>query len=126
MSQFLALAIASFAIDGLVWGFAGFFVFRLLGGRRRWWIGILGTVVLSLADEAGVFLPLVRVLDLRIGNQAVVDLLGSDRLVNLVTFDPFSDVLLSAFSVAVGFLLAGFLDERRTRRAGMAPADGAR
>ena len=32
MSQFVALAIASFAIDGLVWGFAGFFVFRLLGG----------------------------------------------------------------------------------------------
>jgi hypothetical protein len=125
MSQFLVLAIASFAIDGLVWGFAGFFVFRVLGGRKRWWIGILGTVLLSLADQAGVFLPLVHVLDLRVGNEVVADLLGSDRLTNLLTFDPFSDVLLSAFSVTVGFILAGFLDERRTRRAGMAPADDA-
>ena len=125
MSQFLTLAIASFAIDGLVWGFAGFFVFRVLGGRKRWWIGILGTVLLSLADQAGVFLPLVHALDLRVGNETLADLLGSDRLTNLLTFDPFSDVLLSAFGVTVGFLLAGFLDERRTRRAGMAPADDA-
>jgi hypothetical protein len=126
MSEFVALAIASFAIDGLVWGFAGFFVFRLLGGRERWWIGILGTVTLSLADQAGVFLPLVHVLDLRIGNEEVADLLGSDRLVNLVTFDPFSDVLLSAFAVTAGFLVAGFFDERRARRAAMARAGDAR
>ena len=125
MSQFLTLAIASFAIDGLVWGFAGFFVFRVLGGRKRWWIGILGTVLLSLADQAGIFLPLVHALDLRVGNETLADLLGSDRLTNLLTFDPFSDVLLSAFGVTVGFIFAGFLDERRTRRAGMAPADDA-
>jgi len=106
MTEFLALAIAAFAVDGLVWGFAGFFVFRLLGGGKRWWIGILATVLLSLAE--------------------VSDLLGTDRLANLVTFDPFSDVLITVFAIAVGFLLAGFLDERRARRAGVAPSGDAR
>ena len=41
--DFVALAVASFAIDGLVWGIAGYCVFRLLGGRR-WWVGILATI----------------------------------------------------------------------------------
>jgi ABC-type spermidine/putrescine transport system permease subunit II len=122
MTEFLALAIAAFAVDGLVWGFAGFFVFRLLGGGKRWWVGILATVVLSLAEEALVFLPLVTSLDLRIGNEEVSDLLGTDRLANLVTFDPFSDVLITVFAIAVGFLLAGFLDDRRASRAGVARA----
>lgn len=126
MTAFVALAVVSFAIDGLLWGLAGFYVFRLLGGRSRWWIGILGTVLVSLADEAFVFLPLVHMLDLHIGNEAIADLLGSERVSILLTFDPLSDVLITAFSVAAGFVVAGFLDERLARRRGMAPADGAR
>jgi hypothetical protein len=126
MGGLIALGVASFAVDGLVWGFAGFFVFRLLGGRDRWWIGILGTVLCALADQAGIFVPLLRLLDLRIGNEVVADLLGTDQVANLVTFDPLSDVLVSAFAVAAGFVVAGFFDERRARRRGMAPRDDAR
>jgi len=117
VNDFLALAIAGAAIDGVVWGLAGFCVFRLLGGRRRWWVGILGTVVVALLQQGLVFLPLVHLLDLRIGNEGIADLLGTDRLANLITFDPFSDVAVTAGGIALGFLIAGFFDERRTRRA---------
>lgn len=116
MTDFLALAIAGSAIDGIVWGIAGFCVFRLLGGARRWWVGILGTVVVALAQQALVFLPTVRLLDLRIGNAEIADLLGTDRLATMITFDPFSDVAVTAGGIALGFLLAGFFDERRGRR----------
>ncbi len=115
-ADFLALAVASFAIDGIVWGCAGFLVFRLLGGRRRWWIGILATVALSIAYQALVFVPLVHRLDLRIGDESAADLIGTDRVADIITFDPFSDVAASAGGIAVGFLLAGWLDERRERR----------
>lgn len=114
MSEFIALAIAGLAIDGIVWGFAGFFVFRLLGGRRRWWVGILTTAALSVAYQGLLFLPLVTLLDLRIGNEEVSDLLGTDRLANLITFDPFSDLAVSVVAIAVGFMIAGWLDERRS------------
>lgn len=114
--DFVALAITSFAIDGLVWGIAGFYLFRLLGGRR-WWLGILGTVALSIAQQALVFVPLVHRLDLRIGDETAADLIGTDRVADLITFDPFSDVAVSAIAIAVGFLVAGGLDERRARRA---------
>jgi hypothetical protein len=117
MTDLVALAAAAIAIDGLVWGCAGFLAFRLLGGRRRWWIGILGTVLARLAEELLVFLPLVRLLDLRVGDEQMAYLLGTDRMVDLLTFDPLSDVLLSALASALGFLFAGFLDERRERRA---------
>jgi hypothetical protein len=115
VTDFLALAIAGAAIDGVVWGFAGFCVFRLLGGRRRWWVGILATVVVALLQQGLVFLPLVRLLDLRIGNEAVADLLGTDKLANLITFDPFSDVAVTAGGIALGFMVAGWFDERRSR-----------
>jgi len=117
MTEFVALAAVAFAIDGLVWGCAGYFVFRLLGGRKRWWLGILATALAGLAEELLVFLPLVRVLDLRVGNEEVADVLGTERLVDLVTFDPLSDVLVTVFAIALGFLVAGFFDERRERRA---------
>jgi hypothetical protein len=123
--DFVALAIASFAIDGLVWGLAGFCLFRLLGGRR-WWLGILATIALSIAQQALVFVPLVHRLDLRIGDETAADLIGTDRVADLITFDPFSDVAVSAIAIAVGFLIAGGLDERRTRRAAMAPPGDAR
>ena len=123
--DFLALAIASFAIDGIVWGIAGFCLFRLLGGRRRWWVGILATITAALVQQALVFLPLVRLLDLRIGNEEIADLLGTDRLVTMITFDPFTDVAASAGGIAIGFLLAGWLDERRAGRDAVG-ADSAR
>jgi len=127
VNELLALAVAAFAIDGLLWGFAAFFVFRLLGGRRRWWLGIAGATLLALAQEAFVFLPLVGLLDLRIGNAELADLIGTDRMVDLFTFDPLSEVLITAFAVATGFVIAGFLDERRARRsAGVAPEGGTR
>lgn len=122
MSQVVVLAIASLAVDGLVWGVAGFCLFRLLGGRRRWWVGILATVVASLLHQALVFVPLVKLLDLRLGDEEVADLLGTDRVADLVTFDPFSDVAVSALAIAVGFLIAGALDELRARRAARAAA----
>jgi hypothetical protein len=115
-ADFIALAVASFAIDGIVWGCAGFCVFRLLGGRRRWWIGILATLVLSIAYQALVFVPLVHRLDLRIGDESAADLIGTDRVADMITFDPFSDVAASAVGIAIGFMLAGWLDERRARR----------
>ncbi|MBY0274316.1 hypothetical protein K2Z84_03170 [Candidatus Binatia bacterium] len=114
--DFVALAVASFAIDGIVWGIAGYCAFRLLGGRR-WWLGILATVLASLLQQALVFVPLVHRLDLRIGDETAADLIGTDRVADLITFDPFSDVAVSAIAIAVGFLVAGGLDERRTRRA---------
>ena len=123
--DFLVLAIASFAIDGIVWGVAGYCVFRLLGGRR-WWIGILATIALSLAQQALVFVPLVHRLDLRIGDETAADLIGTDRVADLITFDPFSDVAVAAIAIVVGFLVAGGLDERRARRAAMAPSRDAR
>lgn len=123
--DFLVLAIASFAIDGIVWGVAGFFLFRLLGGRR-WWIGILATIALSIAQQALVFVPLVHRLDLRIGDETAADLIGTDRVADLITFDPFSDVAVSAIAITVGFLVAGAVDERRSRRAGVAPPRDAR
>jgi hypothetical protein len=123
--DFVALAVASFAIDGLVWGIAGYCVFRLLGGRR-WWAGILATIALSLVQQALVFVPLVHRLDLRIGDETASDLIGTDRVADLITFDPFSDVAVAAIAIAVGFLVAGGLDERRARRAAMAPSRDAR
>lgn len=114
--DFVALAVASFAIDGLVWGVAGFCLFRLLGGRR-WWVGILATVLVSLVHQALLFVPLVHRLDLRIGDEGAADLIGTDRVADLITFDPFSDVAVSAIAIAIGFLVAGGLDERRARRA---------
>jgi branched-subunit amino acid ABC-type transport system permease component len=123
--DFLVLAIASFAIDGIVWGVAGYCVFRLLGGRR-WWVGILATIALSLAQQALVFVPLVHRLDLRIGDETAADLIGTDRVADLITFDPFSDVAVAAIAIVVGFLVAGGLDERRARRAAMAPSRDAR
>jgi hypothetical protein len=120
VGAFLALAIASFAIDGIVWGFAGFLVFRLFGGRRRWWVGILATVVAALVQQAALLLPLIRLLDLRIGDEDAADMLGTDRLANLITFDPFSDVAVLALAIVIGFLLAGWLDERRVRRESVA------
>lgn len=114
--DFVALAVASFAIDGIVWGLAGYGVFRLFGGRR-WWLGILATVLVSLLHQALVFVPLVHRLDLRIGDETAADLIGTDRVADLITFDPFSDVAVSAIAIAVGFLVAGGLDERRARRA---------
>ena len=126
MAEFIALGIAELAIDGLVWGFAGYLVFRLLGGGKRWWIGILATCLVSLGEDA-LFAALVRVLDLRIGNAEIADLLGSARVADLVTFDPLSDVIVSMFAVAIGFVLAGFFDERReARREDVARGDGAR
>lgn len=122
MPEFLALVVAGTAIDGIVWGLAGFCLFRLLGGRRRWWVGILATVAAALVQQALVFLPLVRLLDLRIGNEEVADLLGTDRLATMITFDPFTDVAATAGGIAVGFLLAGWLAERRARRAAVASA----
>jgi branched-subunit amino acid ABC-type transport system permease component len=114
--DFVALAVASFAIDGIIWGIAGYCAFRLLGGRR-WWLGILATIALSIAQQALVFMPLVHRLDLRIGDETASDLIGTDRVADLITFDPFSDVAVSAIAIAVGFLIAGGLDERRARRA---------
>lgn len=125
MTEIIALAIASFAIDGLVWGVAGHAIFRLLGGRR-WWLGILVTVIASIAHQALVFVPLVRRLDLRIGDETAADLIGTDRVADLITFDPFSDVAVSAIAIAVGFLVAGGLEERRARRTAMASPDDAR
>lgn len=116
MNELVPLAAASFAIDGLAWGLAGFFVFRVLGGRRRWWVGILGTALVALATNLLVELPLIRLLDLRIGNDEIAEILGTERMVDVLTFDPLSDVLVTAFAIAVGFLVAGFLDERRARR----------
>lgn len=116
MNELVPLVAAAFAIDGLAWGFAGFFVFRALGGRRRWWVGILGTALPALATSLAVDLPLIRLLDLRIGNEEIAETLGTERLVDLLTFDPLSDVLVTVFAIAVGFLVAGFLDERRARR----------
>ena len=65
----------------------------------------------------------MRLLDLRIGNDEVADLLGTDRLANLITFDPFSDVAVTAGGIALGFLIAGFFEERRARRPAEAPRD---
>ena len=118
--DFVALAVASFAVDGLVWGIAGWCVFRLLGGRR-WWAGILATVVASLVQQAVLFVPLLHRLDLRIGDETAADLIGTDRVADLITFDPFSDVAVSAIAIAVGFLLAAGIDERRARCSGVAP-----
>jgi len=115
--DFVVLAVASFAVDGLVWGIAGYGVFRLFRGRR-WWLGILATVAASLVQQAVLFVPLVHRLDLRIGDETAADLIGTDRVADLITFDPFSDVAVSAIAIAVGFLLAGGIDERR---AGLAP-----
>lgn len=116
MSELVPLVVAQVALDGLVWGSAGFFVFRLLGGRRRWWLGIAGTSAVALAADALVFLPLLQLLDLRIGNADLADLLGTDRMADLLTFDPLSEVPITVFSIALGFLAAGSLEERRARR----------
>src|SRR5690606_2507058 len=98
-------------------GGAGYFVFRLLGGRRRWWIGILVTVAARLAQQAFILLPLIRLLDLRVGDEQMEWLLSTDRMVDLLTLDPLSDVFLTALATVLGFLLAGWLDELRERRA---------
>ncbi|MEW6272238.1 MAG: hypothetical protein AB1689_23390 [Thermodesulfobacteriota bacterium] len=125
MTQLVALVAATIAIDGLVWGAAGYLLFRLLGGRRRWWVGIVATVAARLAEQALVFLPLLRLLDLRVGDEHMAWLLSTDRLVDLLTFDPLSDVPLTALATVLGFLLAGLLDERRERRA-VARGEGSR
>lgn len=118
MPDVLAYAVALYAIDVLVWGAAGYFAFALCGGRR-WWLGIALTSIAYLGAQIGLFLPVLRTLDLRIGDEAVADLLNTDRVVDLITVDPLSDVPLSLFGIAVGFVVAGFLDERaRARRAG--------
>ena len=41
---------------------------------------------------------------------------GTDRVADMITFDPFSDVLVTVLAITVGFLLAGWMDERRERR----------